>query len=419
MHECPYCHAGIPLLEMDSHVLRCPAAKAAGAKPTGASAALARRLDNHSRGIPQAGEGRAVAGGGNGMDGIPEFADDDDCRIACQVCGRKFTMDRIGKHQAICERLAGKKPRRKFLTQREYVEGGAGGTVVGTAKHMNKPNPEPLKSNWRKESSQWREACRAARSDPLPPWGSQSSGPPRRGSPSPPPARGDGRRSPVARGGGASPTRRTMPRSSGPEGRSASPTPPAACARAPALAATRAPVASRGLPAAATRAPPAAARAPVAKVVGGFAAVVVKEQFRLLDANGDGRLDPEELSALLRSGDANMTDEEMGSLFESIDKDQNGRIDFAEFVDFIFSEEGGAPSPAGDAGARCGTQRGPIGQGAGGVASRRSTRDCRSPLRGADVAATGELSPVGTRTGRLGAAPASPSRRATARGSFR
>uniref|UniRef100_A0A7S4UMR7 Calmodulin n=1 Tax=Alexandrium monilatum TaxID=311494 RepID=A0A7S4UMR7_9DINO len=379
LHECPYCKAGVPMLEMDSHVMRCPAARAAGAKPTGASAALARRLNNHARGAPQAGEQRAAAGGGNGMGGIPEYAEDDDVRIECQSCGRKFNMDRVAKHQAICEKLATKKPRRKFKTQREYVEGGQGGAVVGVAKHMSKPDPEPCKSNWRKESAAWREACRAARSDPVPQRGRSSDQPSRR-APSPAPGNprssGTGGRSPQARARGAGaaaspgPTRRGLPaRSPGPEARA-----PRAAAAAPAQ-----------------RRAPSVTSAP-ARVPDGFAAIVIKEQFRLLDANGDGRLDPEELAALLRSG-SEMTDREIQSLFDSIDKDRNGRIEFAEFVDFVFSEEGalplggtaggtaGAATRTGGAAPRRGPPASPVARAGGGtgVLQQRAIRG--SPVR--------------------------------------
>jgi len=59
-HECAYCHQLWPLLEMDAHIRTCPAAQAAGAKPTGASVALAKRLCDHKHrqenGIPEIAE---------------------------------------------------------------------------------------------------------------------------------------------------------------------------------------------------------------------------------------------------------------------------------------------------------------------------------------------------------------------------
>lgn len=150
-HECAYCHQLWPLLEMDAHIRTCPAAQAAGAKPTGASAALAKRLCDHKHrqenGIPEIAEERAF--GGSGMGDIAEYANEDDTRIACQFCGRKFAMDRIGKHQAICQKIASKPRRRPKLKH----------IVQSTA---------PMQSDWRKKSEELRAAAKAGRGCPLP-----------------------------------------------------------------------------------------------------------------------------------------------------------------------------------------------------------------------------------------------------------
>merc|ERR1719343_738719 len=85
------------------------------------------------------------------MEGVSEYGDDDDgdCRVACQFCGRKFNMDRIGKHQAICQKVSNKRPPKPKL--------------------MHKPGPSrsapPPRSNWRKQSAAFRSACRAGRGD--------------------------------------------------------------------------------------------------------------------------------------------------------------------------------------------------------------------------------------------------------------
>lgn len=158
-HECPYCHGLWPMLEMDAHIMTCPAALSAGARPTGASAALAKRLSDHrnrlENGIPEIVEERAL--GGNCMGEIAEYEDQNDTRVPCQICGRKFAMERIGKHQAICEKIASKPRRRKVTTE-------------STA-----PMPAPMKSNWRAKSEAFREAAKAARSYPMPTWGSGNS----------------------------------------------------------------------------------------------------------------------------------------------------------------------------------------------------------------------------------------------------
>jgi len=147
-HECAYCHNLWPMLEMDDHIRTCEVALAAGARPTGASSALAKRLKNH--------RARSAAGnpdkngnhlGGSGMCDVSEFGDDGDSRIPCQCCGRKFTMDRIGKHQAVCQKVSTKKtPKAKLFH------------VVGPGKAR-----PPATSNWRKSSEGLRQACRAGR----------------------------------------------------------------------------------------------------------------------------------------------------------------------------------------------------------------------------------------------------------------
>merc|ERR1712187_175706 len=91
-------------------------------------------------------KGSKGGGMGGGMEGVSEYGDDDDgdCRVACQFCGRKFNMDRIGKHQAICQKVSNKKPVKPKL--------------------MHKPGPSrsapPPKTNWRKQSEDFRNAAR-------------------------------------------------------------------------------------------------------------------------------------------------------------------------------------------------------------------------------------------------------------------
>ncbi|CAE7580862.1 TNNC2 [Symbiodinium sp. CCMP2456] len=65
----------------------------------------------------------------------------------------------------------------------------------------------------------------------------------------------------------------------------------------------------------------------------------VKKKFHALDRSGDGKLDFEELSVLLRSGDRHLKDAEIRRLFGKIDQNNDGRIDFAEFCDYIFELE--------------------------------------------------------------------------------
>eukprot|EP00927_Polykrikos_kofoidii_P016654 TRINITY_DN17546_c0_g1_i1.p1 TRINITY_DN17546_c0_g1~~TRINITY_DN17546_c0_g1_i1.p1 ORF type:complete len:533 (-),score=90.12 TRINITY_DN17546_c0_g1_i1:252-1850(-) len=208
MHDCPYCHVGVPMLEMDLHVMRCPEAKAAGARPTGASAALAKRLETSQQrvesGIPHPSEVKdsQLHSGNSGWDAPSEYGHGDDVRIACAVCGRRFNMDRVTKHQAICEKIKSKGPRPEFQVQRSYMEGGSEGTCIGVAAGVptgrgkgsrgrrvapgetgliNKPFPPPCKSKWREASLSWRKSIRDSRANPLPRWGKDSGSYGRRG----------------------------------------------------------------------------------------------------------------------------------------------------------------------------------------------------------------------------------------------
>jgi len=184
--DCPYCGGGVPRLQMDAHILKCPEAIAAGAKPTGQSLALATKLQRANE--RQAGGKTAQFTeteddrqlGSAGFSVPEQVSENDDCRIECGVCGRKFNMDRIAKHQAVCQKISSKKPRKTFQVTRTYNEGGSKGAVIGMVRGPPK-RPEPTKtsgpatskptSKWREESKAFREAIRDARQHPMPLWG--------------------------------------------------------------------------------------------------------------------------------------------------------------------------------------------------------------------------------------------------------
>lgn len=63
----------------------------------------------------------------------------------------------------------------------------------------------------------------------------------------------------------------------------------------------------------------------------------IKEQFRSLDENKDGKLDFRELLNLLRVGNPDMKVRDVRILFDSVDGNRDGQVDFDEFIDFIFS----------------------------------------------------------------------------------
>lgn len=63
----------------------------------------------------------------------------------------------------------------------------------------------------------------------------------------------------------------------------------------------------------------------------------LRAQFRRLDRDGDGSLDFDEISSLLRRGDASMSLADVKALFNAIDTDASGRIEFDEFVAYVHS----------------------------------------------------------------------------------
>lgn len=205
MHECPYCAVAVTQLEMDSHILSCKVAKAAGAKPTGQSAQLRQRLQQDRRGTATAASGRLISqtssqGARCGRE-VPlneisgrrtpmdqHGAGADSVLLPCQVCGRTFSADRIAKHQAICLKVSKKRPIFRAEKQRVFMEGGSGGSVAGTAMSTSHSRYRgsskaakaakacdsglPLNTRWREQSKSFREAIRAAKgAPPMPIWG--------------------------------------------------------------------------------------------------------------------------------------------------------------------------------------------------------------------------------------------------------
>mmetsp|Transcript_17636 Transcript_17636/g.47668 ORF Transcript_17636/g.47668 Transcript_17636/m.47668 type:complete len:356 (-) Transcript_17636:275-1342(-) len=164
LHDCLYCGGSVTQLEMDSHVLSCAAARAAGARPTGQSKMLRQRLDGRRSASATAGRMQRAASREDNVSLVP-----------CAVCGRTFNMDRIAKHQAICQKVT-RKRRAPFRAekQREYM---VGGEVVTSGIAARRRGPDPVSSSrnagvrragasgagWREQSRALRDAIRAAR----------------------------------------------------------------------------------------------------------------------------------------------------------------------------------------------------------------------------------------------------------------
>jgi len=62
----------------------------------------------------------------------------------------------------------------------------------------------------------------------------------------------------------------------------------------------------------------------------------LKEQFWKLDKSGDNKLNFAEMKALLLMGNPIFTDTELKALFLTIDTNNNGTVDFDEFVEFLY-----------------------------------------------------------------------------------
>ncbi len=58
----------------------------------------------------------------------------------------------------------------------------------------------------------------------------------------------------------------------------------------------------------------------------------LEESFRFNDPNGDGKIDFGEFRSMLRDLDAGVSDEEARIGFDEIDTDDDGAIDFDEFL---------------------------------------------------------------------------------------
>ena len=68
----------------------------------------------------------------------------------------------------------------------------------------------------------------------------------------------------------------------------------------------------------------------------------IKQTFKEADANGDGTIDRNELMAILKDTLKDFSDDELAELFDSADKNQDGSLNYDEFLEWVFSgDEGG------------------------------------------------------------------------------
>uniref|UniRef100_A0A7S1SCA2 EF-hand domain-containing protein n=1 Tax=Alexandrium catenella TaxID=2925 RepID=A0A7S1SCA2_ALECA len=66
----------------------------------------------------------------------------------------------------------------------------------------------------------------------------------------------------------------------------------------------------------------------------------LRSRFAALNKNGDKFLDFREIGALLRKGNPDMTDKELKLLYDDIDKNRDGKVNFDEFVEYLYPGEG-------------------------------------------------------------------------------
>lgn len=65
----------------------------------------------------------------------------------------------------------------------------------------------------------------------------------------------------------------------------------------------------------------------------------LRGKFARLDKNGDRSLDFEEMKILLRKGNPDMTERELKIVFAGVDTSGDGRINFDEFVNYLYGEQ--------------------------------------------------------------------------------
>lgn len=70
----------------------------------------------------------------------------------------------------------------------------------------------------------------------------------------------------------------------------------------------------------------------------------MKRSFQELDKNHNGLLEYNELSVLIRSGNPAIPESQIEALFDLADPNDDGFVNFDEFVDFLTSAKGKSPS---------------------------------------------------------------------------
>ena len=180
---CPACGVEMPQAQLNSHLATCKAALArlpATSRRSGPSAG--RPASGRAKGRSEATDLSAVALQPTGSDG----------RVPCTICGRKFSPDRIAKHQFICSGLKHGPPAKTqahssevalsngrrsaspplpgcrscagtSTLRRPGAAASGNGSSQGVRRQAPAAAPRPKASNWRAQSEGLRAALQAAR----------------------------------------------------------------------------------------------------------------------------------------------------------------------------------------------------------------------------------------------------------------
>ncbi|KAK2948875.1 hypothetical protein BLNAU_16218 [Blattamonas nauphoetae] len=150
---CRYCDQDVRRCDMDSHIKKCPAAKAEARRLQSMGMSLNPKPKKGGDDLPIR---RGGGGGGDMMGAGPTPTG----LVPCAVCGRNFAPDRIGKHQQICRKVNAKKPRRVFNATKQRTADIPGGML---SRPTRGASTRPPPSKWRQEHQEFITAIREAR----------------------------------------------------------------------------------------------------------------------------------------------------------------------------------------------------------------------------------------------------------------
>ena len=173
MVPCPACNMEMPQAELNLHMMQCKAATQRFSDFGGGRGGRGGARSSRGPSCGECSSGPVSAAAVSAARKRPPMAIqpvDMDGRVPCARCGRKFSPDRIAKHQYICAGLKhgparspqlaaalGSSRARRPIQQARRVSGTCSARATSAAPRR------PASSHWRQESLAFREAIRAAR----------------------------------------------------------------------------------------------------------------------------------------------------------------------------------------------------------------------------------------------------------------